>query len=249
MATAHPLLEGRRVLVIGASSGIGAATARAVVEAGGDVTVSARRLDMLEDLVRHMGTGHAVAGDATSIDDARAVADRAAELMGGIDLMVYVAGFGVLQRLRDTDPDTWQRVFAVNVIGANLAAAAALDHVGRDGIIAFMSSRTTIDSNAYFASYSSTKAALDQCIRTWRVEHPDRRFVRIVMGNTQPTEFANQMGFELLGPALEAWGRQAVPGGMMHTDDVSRLLVKKLALALDHPEIDSSEMQFDARVG
>lgn len=245
---ASGLMTGRRVLVVGASSGIGAAIARSVVEAGGDVTVSARRAERLQELVAEMGAGHDVAGDATSAEHARQVADTAAELMGGIDLMVYVAGLGILQRLRDTDPDTWQRVFSVNVIGANLAAAAALDHVGRDGIIAFMSSRTTIDANAYFASYSSTKAALDQCIRTWRVEHPERRFVRIVMGNTQPTEFANQMGFDLLGPALEAWGRQAVPGGMMHTDDVSRLLVKKLALALDHPEVDSSELQFDARL-
>lgn len=244
----HPLMEGRRVLVVGASSGLGAAIATSVVQLGGDVTVSARRLDRLEELVAEMGAGHAVAGDATSAADARAVADRAAELMGGIDLMVYVAGFGVLQRLQHTDPDTWQRVFAVNVIGANLAAAAALDHVGRDGVIAFMSSRTTIDANAYFASYSATKAALDQCIRTWRIEHPDRRFVRIVMGNAQPTEFANQMGFDLLGPALEAWGQQRIPGGLMHTDDVAMLVTKKLALALDHPEIDSSEMQLDARI-
>jgi hypothetical protein len=55
-----------------------------------------------------------------------------------------------------------------------------------------------------------TKAALDQSIRAWRVEHPDRRFVRIVMGNCRPTEFGLHMGDELLGPALEAWGIQAL---------------------------------------
>jgi NAD(P)-dependent dehydrogenase (short-subunit alcohol dehydrogenase family) len=243
------VLAGRRVLVVGASSGLGASLARAVIGAGGDVTVSARRADRLDALVVDMGAGHAVAGDTTSPDDARRVADTAASVMGGLDAMVYMAGYGVLQRLRDTDPQVWADVFAVNVIGANLAAAAAVDHLGRDGVAMFVSSRTVIDASAMFASYSATKAALDQCIRVWRVEHPDRRFVRVVMGNAVPTEFSDHMGMDLLGEALEAWGRQAVPGGFMHVDDVGRSLASSLAVVLDHPGIDSSELQLDARPG
>ena len=240
-------LEGRRVLVVGASSGIGAALAKAVAAAGGQVAVSARRSDRLEELVAQMGTGHAVPGDATNPDDARRVADAAAGAMGGLDLMVYVAGYGVLQPLVETDPDTWTDVFRVNVVGANLAAAAALDHLGPDGIAAFVSSRTVDDANPMFATYSATKAALDQCIRVWRHEHPDRRFVRIVMGNTAPTEFADHMRPERLGEALEAWQGLGIPGGMMDVDDVGCALAEALAVALDHPGIDSSEIRFDAR--
>ncbi|MCH2412888.1 MAG: SDR family NAD(P)-dependent oxidoreductase [Acidimicrobiales bacterium] len=240
-------LEGRRVLVVGASSGIGAALARAVAAGGGQVAVSARRSDRLEELVAQMGTGYAVPGDATDPDDARRVADAAAGAMGGLDLMVYVAGYGVLQPLVETDPDTWTDVFRVNVVGANLAAAAALDHLGPDGIAAFVSSRTVDDANPLFATYSATKAALDQCIRVWRHEHPDRRFVRIVMGNTAPTEFADHMRPERLGEALEAWQGLGIPGGMMDVDDVGRALAEALAVALDHPGIDSSEIRFDAR--
>jgi len=240
-------LEGRRVLVVGASSGIGAALARAVAAGGGQVAVSARRSDRLEELVAQMGTGYAVPGDATDPDDARRVADDAATALGGLDLMVYVAGFGVLQPLVETDPDTWTDVFRVNVVGANLAAAAALDHLGPDGIAAFVSSRTVDDANPMFATYSATKAALDQCIRVWRHEHPDRRFVRIVMGNTAPTEFADHMRPERLGEALEAWQGLGIPGGMMDVDDVGRALAEALAVALDHPGIDSSEIRFDAR--
>lgn len=240
-------LEGRRVLIVGASSGIGAALARAVATAGGQVAVSARRSDRLEELVAQMGTGYAVPGDATDPDDARRVADAAATALGGLDLMAYVAGFGVLQPLVETDPDTWTDVFRVNVVGANLAAAAALDHLGPDGIAAFVSSRTVDDANPMFATYSATKAALDQCIRVWRHEHPDRRFVRIVMGNTAPTEFADHMRPERLGEALEAWQGLGIPGGMMDVDDVGRALAEALAVALDHPGIDSSEIRFDAR--
>lgn len=240
-------LAGRRVLVVGASSGLGAALARAVVAAGGDVTVSARRADRLAELVADMGRGHAVAGDATSPEDARRVADAAAAAMGGMDAMVYVAGYGVLQPLRQLDPAVWTDLFAVNVIGANLAASAALDHLGPSGVAAFVSSRTVIDANALFASYSATKAALDQCLRVWRIEHPDRRFLRVVMGNTMPTEFPNHMGADLLPDALEAWGRQGVPGGFMHVDDVGSSLAEALAVVLDHPDIDTPELQLDAR--
>lgn len=240
-------LAGRRVLVVGASSGLGASLARGVVAAGGDVTVSARRAERLDELVAELGCGHAVAGDTTSADDARRVADTAAERMGGIDAMVYMAGYGVLQALRDTDPQVWADVFAVNVIGANLAAAAALDHLGPDGVAVFVSSRTVLDANALFASYSATKAAMDQCLRVWRAEHPDRRFLRVVMGNAMPTEFANHMGADLLGDALEAWGRQGVPGGFMDADDVGRSLASAVAMVLDHPGIDTSELQLDAR--
>ena len=235
------------MLVVGASSGIGAALARAVAAGGGQVAVSARRSDRLEELVAQMGTGYAVPGDATDPDDARRVADAAATALGGLDLMVYVAGYGVLQPLVETDPDTWTDVFRVNVGGANLAAAAALEHLGPDGIAAFVSSRTVDDANPMFATYSATKAALDQCIRVWRHEHPDRRFVRIVMGNTAPTEFADHMRPERLGEALEAWQGLGIPGGMMDVDDVGRALAEALAVALDHPGIDSSEIRFDAR--
>ncbi len=241
------LLSGRRVLVVGASSGLGAAFAKAAVSQEAIVTVSARRSDRLQDLVEEMGSGFAVAGDATLPEDAKRVAQSAADAMGGIDLMFYVAGYGVLQPIGETDPDVWTDVYRVNVLGANLAASAALDHMDRDGICAFMSSRTVGDANALFGSYSASKAALDQCIRTWRVEHPDRRFIRVVMGNSQPTEFANQMGLDLLGDALEAWQQQAIPSAMTDADDVGLLLAQSFGVALDHPDIDSSELKLDAR--
>ncbi|MEZ5246871.1 MAG: SDR family NAD(P)-dependent oxidoreductase [Acidimicrobiales bacterium] len=241
-------LSGRRVLVIGASSGIGAATAKAVVAAGGDVTVSARREELLRELVDEMGAGHIAVGDAAVRADAERVAASAAEAMGGIDLMIYVAGYGPLQKIAECDVDVWTDVYRVNVGGANLAAGAALAHMDRNGVCAFVSSRTVEDANPFFGAYSASKAALDQCIRVWRLEHPARRFVRIVMGNTGPTDFANNMGdMALLGEALEEWGRHGIPGGLMDVDDVGTAMADALALVLDHPEIDASELKFDAR--
>lgn len=243
-----PPLAGRRVLVVGASSGIGAALGRAVIAAGGDVTVSARRSDVLEALVDEIGAGHAIAGDATVRDDAERVAATAAERMGGIDLAVYVAGIGPLQKIAECDPDLWADAYKVNVCGANLMAGAVLPHMDADGVCAFVSSRTVEDAHPMFGAYSVSKAGLDQAVRIWRHEHPDRRFVRVVMGNCGPTEFANHMGLDLLGEALDAWGALAIPGGLMDVDDVGAALAETLAVTLAHPGIDASEIKFDARV-
>ena len=68
------------------------------------------------------------------------------------------------------------------------------------------------------------------------------------MGNCQPTSFAEHMGDDdILTAALTAWGRQGIPGGLMHADAVARALVDALGVALNHPQIDSSEIRFDAR--
>ncbi len=255
------LLAGAKLLVVGASSGIGAGFARAAAENGAQVVVSARRVEQLELLASEINEAavptddgnergviaYAVPGDTTIPEEAARVARTAAELMGGLDLMVYVAGYGVLQRISEVDPDTWQGVFGVNVIGANVAAGAALREMDDDGIIAFVSSRTVIDASAMFGSYSSTKAALEQSIKTWRVEYPQRRFVRIVMGNTQPSEFHEHMGLDLMTEAILRWGDQALPSGMMHTREVGSAMAESLGVMLRHRGIDSSELQFDAR--
>ena len=225
-------MTGKRILVVGASSGIGAAIARAGVASGAAVTVSARREHMLNELVEAAGGGHVVAGDASVADDARRIVDVSASAVGGLDLVIYVAGYGVLQPLAQSDVDVWTSIYRVNVIGANLIAGEAIRHMDRSGMVAFVSSRTVEDANALFSSYSASKAALDQCIRTWRVEHPERRFVRVVMGNC----------------ALEAWVKQGIPGGIMQVDDVAEALLQSLAVGLNHPDIDLPELKMDARL-
>ena len=240
-------MHGRRVLVIGASSGIGAAAAAAARRASADVAISARRADKLEELATAIGGACVLAGDASDPEAARAVVADAAERLDGLDLVLYAADFGVVQPLAECDPKTWKSIYGVNVIGANLVAGAAIEHLGAGGIMAFVSSRTVEDAHGLFSAYAASKAALDHCIRTWRVEHPDRRFVRIVMGNCQPTEFADHMGLELIGDALALWQKQGIPGGFMHVDDVAATLIATLAVSLDHPSIDASEIKLDAR--
>ena len=84
-------MKGRRVLIVGASSGLGASFAKAAAREGADVTISARRTERLVALVEEMGTGTAVSGDAIVPADAKRVAQTASDAMGGIDLMFHRA--------------------------------------------------------------------------------------------------------------------------------------------------------------
>lgn len=123
-------LAGRRVLVTGASSGIGEVTARAVVAAGGGVALLARRADALEALAAELGEqAVAVPADVTDHAATRVAVDRAAEAMGGLDALVNAAGMVRPARMSDADPDGWRAMFAVNVVGLLSVTQAAIPHL------------------------------------------------------------------------------------------------------------------------
>jgi NADP-dependent 3-hydroxy acid dehydrogenase YdfG len=104
-------LTGRRILVTGASSGLGAATARAVAGAGARVGLLARRADRLAALAEELD-GVAVPADVTDPAATTAAVDRAAEVLGGLDGLVAAAGVVRPGDIASTDPPTggrWSR--------------------------------------------------------------------------------------------------------------------------------------------
>jgi NAD(P)-dependent dehydrogenase (short-subunit alcohol dehydrogenase family) len=111
-------LSGKRVLVTGASSGVGQAAATRFVEDGASVALLARREDRLTALVAELGdAAHAFPVDVT---DPAAVAGAVAgadEAMGGLDVVVNAAGMVVPASLSDLDTITWRRVVDVNLSG------------------------------------------------------------------------------------------------------------------------------------
>ena len=104
----------RTAVVTGASSGIGAATARALAEAGYAVWCAARRSDRVEALAAEIG-GTAVTCDVTSPES---VAELAAAVGDSLNVLVNNAGgaFG-LEPVAEADPEEWRRMFDVNVLG------------------------------------------------------------------------------------------------------------------------------------
>ena len=131
-------LDGRRVLITGASSGIGEATAEAIVAAGGSVVLGARRKDRLDDLAARLndagGDGRAVAIEADIADEsqANALVERAAAELGGLDGLVNNAGVMLLGLVQGADTDDWRRMIDVNLLGLLYCTHAAVP-VMRDG--------------------------------------------------------------------------------------------------------------------
>lgn len=123
-------LAGRRVLITGGSSGIGAAVAGALVEAGGRVALLARRVDRLADLAERLGTAATLV--KCDITDEAGVPDAvngAAEQLGGLDALINSAGLFTVGPVSDTDPAAWRAMFEVNVLGLLNITKAAVPHL------------------------------------------------------------------------------------------------------------------------
>ena len=114
-------LTGMRVLVTGASEGIGRAIAKEAVKRGCRVLAVARKqpdLDALAaEVIAEGGRLEVLAGDITRGDDHRAMADAMTRRFGGADVLVNNAGIGATGHFMDSDPDTLRRIFETNYFG------------------------------------------------------------------------------------------------------------------------------------
>jgi NADP-dependent 3-hydroxy acid dehydrogenase YdfG len=176
-------LGGRRILVTGASSGIGAATARAVAGAGGRVALLARRAGRLEELADELG-GVAVPADVSDAIAARDAVDRAAEQLGGLDAVVNGAGLARPGTVADGDPDAWRTMFDVNVLGLLHVTQPAIAHLraaGRGDVVNVSSMSGRRIGSVEMAVYSASKAAVHAVSEGLRRElRPDRIRVAVV---------------------------------------------------------------------
>ena len=129
-------LDGRRILITGASSGIGEAAARSIAAEGGAVALGARRKDRLDELAARIegDGGRAVAIEADIADEAQAatLVETASSELGGLDGLVNNAGVMLLGLMQGADTDEWRTMIDVNLLGLLYCTNAALPII-RDG--------------------------------------------------------------------------------------------------------------------
>jgi NADP-dependent 3-hydroxy acid dehydrogenase YdfG len=120
----------RVMLITGASTGIGAATARHAVGAGWRVALAARSEDKLSDLVRELGEEHALAArcDVTEFADQEAFVAATLERFGRVDAAFANAGFGAARGFLKEDPEQWRQMVLTNVLGVAYTIRAVLPH-------------------------------------------------------------------------------------------------------------------------
>lgn len=126
-------IEGKVVVITGASSGLGAATARRLASEGAKVVLGARRAERLEALVEQIrragGEALAVATDVSKRDDVRKLVDTGVETYGTINVMLNNAGLMPLAPFERLKVDEWDRMIDVNIKGVLYGIAAALPHM------------------------------------------------------------------------------------------------------------------------
>ena len=219
-------VQGRKVLVVGASSGLGRATAIALQRHGADVVFAARRRDMLEEAVAEAGGGHVVTIDVLDPASIEQGVAEAVGVFGGLDGIVYTSGMSPMAPMAELGQDDWQTVFGVNVFGPNLVISTALPHLIEDAVVAAVSSDSTDMPRHSLVPYAASKRALEATMEGWRTEQlGTRRFVTVVLGPTMPTEFANSFTPEAFEAAIPHWQRQGFRTGIMNADEVAHGLV------------------------
>jgi NAD(P)-dependent dehydrogenase (short-subunit alcohol dehydrogenase family) len=126
------LLAGRKALVTGGGSGIGAATCRRFVEEGASVVVLDRDADAAAAVADEIG-GHAIPCDVADRDALAAAVEEAADVLDGLTTLFNNAGFGMLKTLHTYSDDEWDRLLAVNLTATFVATRAAVPHLRASG--------------------------------------------------------------------------------------------------------------------
>lgn len=239
---------GLRLLVVGASSGIGHAVAISAARRGAKVAVAARRMDLLTELADDI-SGSAFELDVEDEAAITRVVGAAADVLGGLDAVVFTSTVVPFAHIEDTDVTTWIHAFAVNALGANNVLRAALPHLSEDGVILVASSNDAGRPRAGVAAYDASKAALDEILLSWRSAHPELSIVRVGMGPTQDTEILRGADRDLLAQLFTSWKEhRQVPAQMSLLRDVANTVVSLVITAHANPSVVPEIVQLAPRI-
>lgn len=246
-------LEGKRILVVGASSGLGRESGLAIAREGARVCFAARRVDRIEAAATEAGGAcFALPCDVRDESSCRGAVAGAIARMGGLDALVYCPGISPFGPIEEIDAAAWHEVFATNVIGFSLVMNAAIAELSASrGKVVVFSSISIDDAppRPKQASYPVSKIALERLIEAWQGEHRRVGFTSIANGDTL-TEFGFGEPMEKLIPIVQRWSElDYMYGRMMDASSVaeqvvnalcSRETVRRIAITPRYPDVAES---------
>jgi NADP-dependent 3-hydroxy acid dehydrogenase YdfG len=219
------------LLITGASSGIGAATARRAAETGYRVVLGARREDRLRELAEQLGGAQraiAVRCDVSDWEDDQALARAALDSFGRIDAVFANAGFGAQRGFLEESVEHWRSMVLTNVLGTALTIRATLPHLLERGsghylITSSVAGRRVVPGSLYSATKWAV-TAMGEALRSELRQMHDNTGIRVTLiepGMTD-TEFFDQR-----------------PQNALADDDLARAVI----YALTQPEhVDVNEI-------
>jgi NADP-dependent 3-hydroxy acid dehydrogenase YdfG len=214
--------EGRVAVITGASSGIGAATARALAADGYRVALLARRADRIEALAEELGNGSiAIEADVTDRDSLVAAAVRVQRELGGADLLVNNAGVMLLGPFTSDQRNEQRQMVEVNLLGAMTATEVFLDQL-RDGggdlvNISSVAGRTARPGNA---GYAATKWGINGWSESLRQELQPGIRVMVI----EPGAVATDLPTHITDSQTKATVEQAYAGVPVTAEDIAAII-------------------------
>lgn len=234
-------MENKVVVITGASSGLGEATARLLSEQGAKLVLGARRLDRLKALARDLdlGDGAVVQTDVSKRDEVKRLVDSAVKRHGRVDVMLNNAGLMPSSRLERLQIEEWDQMIDVNIKGVLYGIAAALPHMiaQKGGHIINVSSVAGHKVGPGGVVYAATKHAVRAISEGLRQEvKPYGIRTTIISPGAVATELTNT----ITDPVV-ADGMRQVYAGAIPAESFARTIV----FALSQPdEVDINEILF-----
>jgi NAD(P)-dependent dehydrogenase (short-subunit alcohol dehydrogenase family) len=239
-------LQGKRILITGASSGVGLAAVERLGRAGADLALVARGENALTEAaaVAHASgaRAHVFPADLADNDAAHAAVEAAVRALGGLDVVISNAGVVSFGHFLEVDSDDFERTVAVTFMGAVNLIRAALPELRRSrGVIVATSSIMATMPLPAFSSYAAAKHALRGFLNTLRIEEREQRTgVRVAMVSPGPVDTP------IYDRATSATGRQpAKLPDAYHPDVIAEALVEA-AITPRHERVVGAESRLIA---
>ncbi len=165
-------LEGKKFLITGATSGIGAAVARLLSEQGCHLALSGRNKERLEEQATALSHSVAIAADVSRPEDCEKLLQEACGALGSLDGMAHCAGVSLMQPMRFYSPNATAALLSTNLASAfHLVAAFRKPglHAAESHTV-FVSSLLAHHGQSSMAAYCASKAGLEGAVRAWAAE-------------------------------------------------------------------------------
>jgi NADP-dependent 3-hydroxy acid dehydrogenase YdfG len=207
-------LQGKVVLVTGASSGIGEATALALARAGARVAIAARRRDRLDGVARRIADLRSeslvLQADVARPEEAESIVGRTVDRWGRVDVLVNNAGMMLLSPIERARVEDWRRMLDLNLLGLMVATRAALPHMRRqkDGHVVNISSTAGRVANPDASVYAATKfgvGAFSEALR--REVYRDNIRVTVIEPGAVATELREHVPDPDTRARIDTWAR------------------------------------------